>query len=559
MTVSTTANRIQYTGNGVTVSFSFPYLFYADTDLTVYLDDAVQSAGYTVSGEGSPSGGSVLFSAAPSVDVIVTIERTVALSQGTDFEDFDGNPADVTEKQFDLVVMMAQQNADAVVRSLKFAPTVVGSITGSLPQPDDGMILVWDGNTGAIGNSSVADISTSIDTVFTSLASGDFISYNGTNWVNTPLGTQANTWSATQTFTGKVITPNDGTLTIATGAVTVTGANHKLDTEAAASTDNLDTINGGADGQILVLQTVNSARDVVVTTAGNIVTPDGNNIPLSSTSDALTLQYNSTLSKWVVLSRSVPSLVMQGLSGKILNGLTLSNNVADATNDIDIAAGSCVSDDGTTVLVLSAITKRLDAAWAVGTNQGGLDTGAIANTTYFVFVIGRVDTGVTDVLLSASPTAPTMPSGYTKKKRIGAIIRASAAILPFTQYMNEFRLSTQVIEVDATNPGTSAVTRTLTAVPLGLKTLAMLSVGWYPGTTGATVLVTSLDQNDQAAQAFGTAALTGFGSVGSNNGWNFAPVRVATNTSAQVRSRASASGAADHLGIITLGWIDYQI
>lgn len=559
MTVSTTANRIQYTGNGVTDSFSFPYLFYAEADLVVYLDDAVQAAGYTVSGEGSPSGGSVLFSVAPNTGVIVTIERTVALSQGTDFEDFDGNPADVTEKQFDLVVMMAQQNNDAVVRSLKFASTVVGSITGSLPQPEDGKLLIWDGTTGAIGNSSVADISTAIDTVFTGLASGDYITYNGTNWVNTPLGTQANTWSATQTFTGKVITPNDGTLTIATGAVTVTGANHKLDTEASAATDNLDTINGGADGQILVLQSISSARDIVVTTAGNIVTPDGNNISLSTTSDSLTLQYSGALSKWVVLSRSVPSLVMQGLSGKILNGLTLSNNVTDATNDIDIAAGSCVSDDGTTVMVLSAITKRLDAAWAVGTNQGGLDTGAIANTTYHVWVIGRVDTNVTDVLFSASATSPTMPANYTKKKCIGSIIRVSAAILAFTQTLNRFRLSTPFVEIDATNPGTSAVTRTLTQVPLGVALLADLTVGVYPGTTNPSAYLSALSSADVVPQAAGTAALTAPGQASSGAQWDFFPVMVLTNTSAQIRSRMSSSGAADHLGITTYGWIDTRL
>src|SRR5262245_55992518 len=59
-------------------------------------------------------------------------------------------------------------------------------------------------------------------------------------------------------------------------------------------------------------------------------------------------------------------------------GLTLSNNAGDAVNDIDIAAGEASADDGSAVMALAAaLTKRSDAAWAVGTNQGGLDTGAI--------------------------------------------------------------------------------------------------------------------------------------------------------------------------------------
>ena len=32
MTVSSTVNRVQYTGNGVTVAFSFPYAFFALTE-----------------------------------------------------------------------------------------------------------------------------------------------------------------------------------------------------------------------------------------------------------------------------------------------------------------------------------------------------------------------------------------------------------------------------------------------------------------------------------------------------------------------------------------------
>ena len=96
------------------------------------------------------------------------------------------------------------------------------------------------------------------------------------------------------------------------------------------------------------------------------------------------------------------------------HGLTLANNVADATNDIDIAVGAAASDDATPTLLRlgAALTKRLDANWAVGTNQGGLDTGAVANDTYHVWLIRRPDTGVVDVLFSLSATAPTMPVSH---------------------------------------------------------------------------------------------------------------------------------------------------
>ncbi|GAJ23654.1 unnamed protein product, partial [marine sediment metagenome] len=51
-------------------------------------------------------------------------------------------------------------------------------------------------------------------------------------------------------------------LTIAGGVITVTGSNHTVDTANGA--DDLVTINGGIDGQILVLRQENAARNVTV-------------------------------------------------------------------------------------------------------------------------------------------------------------------------------------------------------------------------------------------------------------------------------------------------------
>ena len=150
MTISTDDNIAQYTGNGVSTAFSFPYLFYANADLKVYLNGALQGSGYTVSGAGAQVGGSVTFSVAPLTGVIVTIERLVDTTQETDFNNFDGNPADVTEKQFDLCVMMTQQNADSNRRSLKYPSTISGITNAVLPTPVDGSALLFSGTTGEI-------------------------------------------------------------------------------------------------------------------------------------------------------------------------------------------------------------------------------------------------------------------------------------------------------------------------------------------------------------------------------------------------------------------------
>lgn len=253
--------------------------------------------------------------------------------------------------------------------------------------------------------------------------------------------------------------------------------------------------------------------------------------------------------------------VIVHFTDKVLNGLTLSNG-ADATNDVNIASGSCVSDDGTTIMRLSsAVTKQLDAAWAVGTNQGGRDTGSISDATWHVWLINRPDTGVTDVLLSTSATAPTLPANYTKKKCIGSIVRASAAIRSFKQTGNRFTYDTPILTLDAQNPGTSAVTRTLD-VPTGVVLLADISVGFHAGSTAGAAFVSSLDSVDSAVQNPLTASLTLPMDVSTTAGassWDFTRKYVKTDTSAQVRSRVSTSGANDRIGIVTYGWIDPRI
>ncbi len=90
------------------------------------------------------------------------------------------------------------------------------------------------------------------------------------------------------------------TLTLdASGIITVTRTRHRVDTLAAAATDDLVTINGFADGDELFLQIVNNARVVVVKhNTGNIFLAGQADLTLTSTSEILHLIYDATTSKW---------------------------------------------------------------------------------------------------------------------------------------------------------------------------------------------------------------------------------------------------------------------
>lgn len=133
---------------------------------------------------------------------------------------------------------------------------------------------------------------------------------------------------------------------------------------------------------------------------------------------------NKTLTAPVLNKPEVNEPLGEFLRG-YMSGLKLTNDAGDVSNDIATAAGSAASDGATPVLMTlaSSMIKRIDANWAAGTNQGGLDTGAVTNATYYEWLIQRSDTGAEDILISLSATAPTMPADYDRKALIGKFAR----------------------------------------------------------------------------------------------------------------------------------------
>jgi hypothetical protein len=123
------------------------------------------------------------------------------------------------------------------------------------------------------------------------------------------------------------------------------------------------------------------------------------------------------------------------------NPITIANNIGTPNTKIDFLAGVMTFDDGSGQINTSAMTG--DLANAFGTSDGMLDTGTKANTSdYALFAIYNPTTGIVKPLASLSRTAPTMPSGYTKKDYRGKILTdASGNILPFIQNKDFFRMT----------------------------------------------------------------------------------------------------------------------
>lgn len=157
-TVSSTVARKQYNGDGGTTAFSFPYLFFEDDDLVVVLTDADEqdtiqtlTTHYSVSGAGSPSGGTVTMVTAPASGERLTIIRRPAYTQDDDFINTAKLDQETYEDRFTKIVLMVQ----ALSEELGRAPRIkMGSehTDLTLPYPVSGNVLAWNSAANALEN-----------------------------------------------------------------------------------------------------------------------------------------------------------------------------------------------------------------------------------------------------------------------------------------------------------------------------------------------------------------------------------------------------------------------
>jgi hypothetical protein len=160
-----------------------------------------------------------------------------------------------------------------------------------------------------------------------------------------------------------------------------------------------------------------------------------NDIPANSEVEFV---YNGT--NWVKTSYGLATTTNQGVS-YLNNPITIANNTTTPNTKIDFLAGVMTFDDGSGQINASAMTG--DLAKAFGTDDGMLDTGTKASTSdYSLFAIYNPTTGIIKPLASLSRTAPTMPSGFTKKDYRGKILTdASGNIIGFKQYKDLFEIT----------------------------------------------------------------------------------------------------------------------
>lgn len=248
---------------------------------------------------------------------------------------------------------------------------------------------------------------------------------------------------------------------------------------------------------------------------------------------------------------TIDSNLTNSLPRSYLAGCQLTNNSGSPLTKVDISAGQAQDNNNAGAMTLTAIIKDISAAWAVGTNSGGLATSLtlLANTWYHVFVIKRTDTNVVDAYFDSSVTAANIPTSYTLYRRIGSVkTNGSSQIIAFQQNGDRFYWNAPLLETVSATPGTSAVTQTLTGVPTGVKCYTILHVSTASGSLAylSDLSVTDSAPSRTVAPLSSHAGEPGVAQIATQVG-------VFTNTSAQIRTRLSAN-VQMYLAVVT--WID---
>jgi hypothetical protein len=181
------------------------------------------------------------------------------------------------------------------------------------------------------------------------------------------------------------------TLTISSGVITITGNYHKVDTQSSAASDDLDTINTGAAGLILFLQSVNDGRNVVIKHAtGNIYCVGAKDITLDTNYEIAFLVYDNANTRWI--------------AGKFPAGYSLVGT---------LTGGGTVATGGFTLTVPATGTAALLAVANVFTaNQELSDVNIILGTTTGT----KIGTATTQKLAFFNATPVVQPTALTAQE-----------------------------------------------------------------------------------------------------------------------------------------------
>lgn len=121
--------RNQYTATASQTTFTYSFPIFVEADIKVYVGSTLKTltTDYTVTGEGTNSGGTVVFNTGLSAGDIVTLYRDVAVKRTTDYQSNGDLTAQNLNDDLDKIIAMVQQiEFDLNNRCLRFGQFTTG-------------------------------------------------------------------------------------------------------------------------------------------------------------------------------------------------------------------------------------------------------------------------------------------------------------------------------------------------------------------------------------------------------------------------------------------------
>ena len=373
MTVSSTTNKVSYSGNGSTTVFAYTFKIFANGDLDVYIrssngTETLQTitTNYTVSNAGEESGGNVTFVTAPASGETVVIQRKLDLTQGTDYVENDPFPAESHEEALDRLTFITQQMQEEIDRSIKASVTnTISSTEFAISAADRAnKIFAFDGS----GDLSVTQELGTYQgdwAASTTYAARDIVKDTSTN--NIFLANTAHTSSGSQPLTSNTDSAKWDLLVDAAAAAASAAA--AADSAADAAADALltaaDVIATNADVVATNADVVSTNADVVTTNANVVAAQAAQTAAESAETDFRDTYYGS------FADNSAAETYQTGTNGGTVDIGDLYFNTT--SNTLKIYNGSTWQDAALTAASFLTVTNNLsdlnDAATA-RTNLG---------------------------------------------------------------------------------------------------------------------------------------------------------------------------------------------
>tara|TARA_R100000030_G_scaffold20502_3_gene14789 strand:- start:1534 stop:3147 length:1614 start_codon:yes stop_codon:yes gene_type:complete len=422
MTVSSSTNKVSYSGNGSLTTFAYSFKIFDQGDLTVILRAAdgtettqTITTHYTVSGVGSASGGNVVFGSAPASGVTVVIIREQPLTQGLDLVANDPFPAESLEEALDKVVFMTQKHEEELSRAIKASRT--NTLTGSeftisatdrankiFAFDSSGNLSVtqelgtfkgnWAASTSYVVRDIVKDTSTNnifiANTAHTSSGSQPLTTNTDSAKWDLLVDAASATTSQTAAATSATAAASSATAAASSATTATTKASEASSsataaassaTSAAASFDSFDDRYLGAKSTSGGNPTVDNDGDALV---------DG--ALFFDTTNNVMMVYNLGTTTWL---RTTPTSSDQTNINAVNSNSSNINTVAGVSSNVTTVAG--ISSNVTTVAGISSDVTTVA--------NDGTDIGTVAGISANVTTVAGISANVTTVAsISANVT-----------------------------------------------------------------------------------------------------------------------------------------------------------